>query len=59
MFFFQDGYCPFGKHCHFLHTLEEKKLSEKGRELAAFMRFKKSTRLPIFEELAPSQEQQQ
>ena len=57
MYFFQDGYCPFGSHCHFLHSLEGNKLSEKGRELASFLRFKRSTRLPVFEGLAPSEEE--
>lgn len=56
MYFFQDGYCPFGAQCHFLHTLKDQKLSEKGRELAEFMKFKRSKRLSVFEELEGLQE---
>lgn len=55
MYFFQDGYCPFGPACHFLHELEEKRLSAVGKDLARFLQLRPSGRLPVFKSLEGSE----
>ena len=49
----QDGYCEFGKHCYFLHTLSKDMLTENGAEVASLVEHNRR-RLPVFGHICPN-----